>query len=77
MQAHPLAVLTCAVLSPIWALLIGPISTASADPCPDVEVVFARGTTEWAQDKGGSADSQLKAEGMACINAIRVQVLGW
>lgn len=46
MKAHPLAVLTCAVLSPIWTLLVGPFATASADPCPDVEVVFARGTTE-------------------------------
>jgi hypothetical protein len=45
-KAHPLAGLTCVVLSPFWALLIGPALPASADPCPDVEVVFARGTTE-------------------------------
>jgi cutinase len=31
-----------------WTLPITPIQlpTATADPCPDVEVVFARGTTE-------------------------------
>lgn len=46
MKAHPFAVLTCAVLSPFSALLIGPVEPASAEPCPDVEVVFARGTTE-------------------------------
>lgn len=45
-KAHPLALLTCAVLAPIWALLSGPVPSASAEPCPDVEVVFARGTTE-------------------------------
>lgn len=34
------------MLSPFSALVIGPAGPASADPCPDVEVVFARGTTE-------------------------------
>ena len=29
-----------------WALLSAPPPSASAQPCPDVEVVFARGTTE-------------------------------
>lgn len=29
-----------------WALLCAPSPPASAQPCPDVEVVFARGTTE-------------------------------
>ena len=33
-------------LAPAWALLIAPVPFASAEPCPDVEVVFARGTTE-------------------------------
>ena len=30
----------------IWAPLSTPLPSASAQPCPDVEVVFARGTTE-------------------------------
>jgi cutinase-like protein len=33
-------------MAPVWALLIAPLPSASAEPCPDVEVVFARGTTE-------------------------------
>lgn len=33
-------------MSAVWALLIAPVPAASADSCPDVEVVFARGTTE-------------------------------
>ncbi len=33
-------------MAPFWALLIASVPTASAEPCPDVEVVFARGTTE-------------------------------
>ena len=46
MQAHPLRSLLIAAVAAVWALLIPPVPTASADPCPDVEVVFARGTTE-------------------------------
>jgi hypothetical protein len=46
MKAHPLASLVCAATAPVWALLLAPIPSAAADPCPDVEVVFARGTTE-------------------------------
>nr|WP_156622647.1 MULTISPECIES: cutinase family protein [unclassified Mycobacterium] len=34
----------CAVLAPFWALPVAPV--AAAGPCPDVEVVFARGTNE-------------------------------
>ncbi|MCV7309080.1 cutinase family protein [Mycobacterium paraffinicum] len=34
----------CAVLAPFWALPAAPV--AAAGPCPDVEVVFARGTNE-------------------------------
>jgi Cutinase len=30
----------------VWTLPIAPVPSASAGPCPDVEVVFARGTTE-------------------------------
>jgi Cutinase len=36
-----------AALVASWALLAAPTpSAAAADPCPDVEVIFARGTTE-------------------------------
>lgn len=35
-----------AVLMPAAAIFGGPVPTASADPCSDVEVVFARGTGE-------------------------------
>jgi cutinase len=42
----PLSALICAAVAPTWALLIAPVPPASAQPCPDVEVVFARGTSE-------------------------------
>lgn len=32
------------MLAPFWALPLAPL--AAAEPCPDVEVVFARGTDE-------------------------------
>lgn len=43
---HHLYGFVCTALAPAWALLIAPVPSASAEPCPDVEVVFARGTTE-------------------------------
>lgn len=43
MKAHTLGVIG-AVLAPFWALPAAPL--AAGDPCPDVEVVFARGTNE-------------------------------
>ena len=45
MKVQPLANLVCAAVAPVWALL-APVPSAAADPCPDVEVVFARGTNE-------------------------------
>lgn len=45
MKVQPLANLVCAAVAPVWALLV-PVPSAAADPCPDVEVVFARGTNE-------------------------------
>jgi cutinase-like protein len=45
-KAPSIAGLICAVVAPVWALLIAPVPSVSAEPCPDVEVVFARGTTE-------------------------------
>lgn len=44
MKAHTLCGLICAALAPFWSLPVAPI--AVAEPCPDVEVVFARGTNE-------------------------------
>ena len=41
-----IAVLVGVVAAAGWAPLIAPVPSASAQPCPDVEVVFARGTTE-------------------------------
>lgn len=46
MKLYSLAGLVCAVLAPVWGQPFGPAPSASADPCPDVEVVFARGTGE-------------------------------
>jgi len=46
MKAPPLTNLVCAAAAPVWALLVAPVPAAAADPCPDVEVVFARGTNE-------------------------------
>ena len=45
MKVQPLANLVFAAVAPVWALL-APVPSAAADPCPDVEVVFARGTNE-------------------------------
>jgi cutinase len=48
--------LVCTATAPAWALLIAPVPSGSAEPCPDVEVVFARGTTE-APGVGGIGQS--------------------
>ena len=37
---------TAAAIAPMAATVVLPAATASAQPCPDVEVVFARGTSE-------------------------------
>jgi hypothetical protein len=42
----PLSAVICAAVAALWALPIAAVPSASAEPCPDVEVVFARGTTE-------------------------------
>ncbi|WP_396883108.1 cutinase family protein [Mycobacterium sp. SMC-4] len=41
-----IATAVAAVAVPVSAALVLPVSTAAAQPCPDVEVVFARGTSE-------------------------------
>lgn len=48
-----------------WGMLAGPAPRAAAEPCPDVEVVFARGTTE--RPGAGSV-------GNAFAEALRAQV---
>jgi cutinase-like protein len=45
-KAQSIGSLICAAFAAFWAPLIAPVGSASAEPCPDVEVVFARGTTE-------------------------------
>ncbi len=50
-----------------WALLGAPDPFASAQPCPDVEVVFARGTTE---------DPGVGPTGQAFVDALRAHVVG-
>ncbi|WP_102145191.1 cutinase family protein [Mycobacterium hubeiense] len=47
-----------------WALFGVPIPTASAQPCPDVELVFARGTYE---------PPGVGATGQAFVDALRAQ----
>jgi hypothetical protein len=42
----PLSALICAAAAPLWASSIAAVPSASADACPNVEVVFARGTNE-------------------------------
>jgi hypothetical protein len=47
------------------ATVIAPLPSASAQPCPDVEVVFARGTTE---------EPGLGPTGQAFVDALRARV---
>jgi cutinase len=54
-----------AALVASWGLLGVPAPSASADPCPDVEVIFARGTTE-PPGVGGI--------GQSFVDAVRSQV---
>jgi len=63
--ARPSARLLGAVVITAAALLSTPISFASAEPCPDVEVVFARGTGEPAGVGG---------VGQAFVDSLRSQV---
>lgn len=46
MKAQTIASLTCAAVAAFWAPPTAIAPAASAEPCPDVEVVFARGTNE-------------------------------
>lgn len=60
-----IAGLTAAAMTAGSALLVSPVPSAAAQPCPDVEVAFARGTGEPA-GVGGT--------GQAFIDALRAQV---
>lgn len=47
MRARQIAVFLGAAMMATWAMLLSaPVPSASTQPCPDVEVVFARGTGE-------------------------------
>ena len=62
----PIARVVGAVVVATWAaLLVAPLPSSSAQPCPDAEVVFARGTGEPAGVGG---------VGQAFIDALRSQV---
>ena len=70
MNAPQFARLLCVALATIWATMLCPpilIAPASAAPCPDVEVTFARGTAE-APGVG--------AGGQEFIDSLRSQVGG-
>jgi cutinase len=62
--ARHLAVLVGAATVAGWAPLSAPVPSASAQPCPDVEVVFARGTTE---------DPGVGPTGQAFVDALRAR----
>jgi cutinase len=68
-RSHPIARVIGAVAGAAWTLPIAfiHVPTAAADPCPDVEVVFARGTTE-PPGVGGV--------GRAFVDALRSQLGG-
>src|SRR3954451_22622423 len=62
------AAATAAALAPAAAMLIaGPVPTASAADCPNVDVVFARGTGEPAG---------IGRVGQAFVDALQAQVPG-
>jgi cutinase len=65
MRAPHIVRFLAAALTTAGGLLIAPIPAASAQPCPDVEVVFARGTGE-PPGVGGV--------GQAFVDALRPQV---
>jgi cutinase len=45
-KPYPVISLLCAAGASTLTLVIAPVPSVSAEPCPDVEVVFARGTDE-------------------------------
>ena len=68
MRARQIAVFLGAAMMATWAMLLSaPVPSASAQPCPDVEVVFARGTND-SRGVGWI--------GQAFVDALRSQVGG-
>jgi cutinase len=64
-RARNIAVFVGAATVASWAPLSAPAPSASAQPCPDVEVVFARGTTE---------DPGVGPTGQAFVDSLRARV---
>lgn len=64
-RARHIAVYVGAATAASWGALSAPVPSASAAPCPDVEVVFARGTTE---------APGLGPTGQAFVDALRARV---
>lgn len=64
---HRLIVSAAVVASALSLVAIGPLPTATAQGCPDIEVVFARGTNE---------DVGLGVVGGAFVDALRSRVGG-
>ena len=64
-RARHIALVLGAAAATSWAPLSAPVPSASAQPCPDVEVVFARGTTE---------DPGVGPTGQAFVDALRARM---
>jgi len=64
-RARHFAVFLGAVTLASTVLLSAPVASASTQPCPDIEVVFARGTTE---------DPGVGATGQAFVDSLRARV---
>ena len=66
MNARRIGRFVCAAVVTTWAMMLSaPVPSTSAEPCPDVEVIFARGTAE-PPGVGGV--------GQAFVDALRSQV---
>ena len=64
-RARHIALVLGAAAATSWSPLSAPVPSASAQPCPDVEVVFARGTTE---------DPGVGPTGQAFVDALRARM---
>jgi hypothetical protein len=67
MTARRIARFFGAVVAMSWALVIAPVPSASAQPCPDIEIVFARGTSE---------EPGVGGIGQAFVDSLRAQAGG-
>jgi hypothetical protein len=67
MTARRIARFIGAVVAMSWALVIAPVPSASAQPCPDIEIVFARGTSE---------EPGVGGIGQAFVDSLRAQAGG-